>query len=499
MDELTADERRLIAIERARCKKSFLYFLKYAKIVEAPTRDNPGGVIELQLWSHIKQMVRDLLDELLLVWLKSRQIGASWLVACWCLWNALFHRGDTSMLFSKGEIEAMELLSKCRRVYSQLPSFLKLKLNPDSATEMGFPTMMSTIKALAATETAGISFTASRVVCDEWEQHPYAEQNYLAAKPTIDNKGQFIGIFTVDKLKPITLAKTVYTEATEGNNNFKKLFFPYHVRPGRDDAWYEYTKRNIPQSELGALTPELYMEQNYPASEEEALRPTSDVSAFQLEALDRMMTKVDLPVEIKEEGIDTKIVHIYKPYLVGEAYIASSDVGHGIGKDYSVTPVMNVKTGEVVADIFHNKLPPEELAYHSVKLLGLYKNPLWFPEDNDWGRVTIAIAQQLGYKRFGEYKKDKLGFHTEERSRFDLWGALIPAINSGQITIYNKEGLRQFYDIIRNVKENGRIEATKGRHDDYPMAVGICWLKRNEAKVSSAPLKPVETLTFARR
>ncbi|GAG66168.1 unnamed protein product [marine sediment metagenome] len=166
---------------------------------------------------------------------------------------------------------------------------MRLKIQPDSLTELGFPVMMSSIKALAATETAGISFTASIVVCDEWEEHPYADQNYLASKPTRDAGGQFIGVFTVNKQRPETLAKAIYKDSVEKKNDFFPLFTPWHARPGRDGNWYDITKRNIPTRELATLTPDLYMEQNYPASIEEAMRASQSVSAFDQKVLDEMM------------------------------------------------------------------------------------------------------------------------------------------------------------------------------------------------------------------
>ena len=55
------ETRRLRAIEKSRCRASFLYFLKYCKVVEAPTIDNQGGIIPLKLWEHLKKAVAVLL------------------------------------------------------------------------------------------------------------------------------------------------------------------------------------------------------------------------------------------------------------------------------------------------------------------------------------------------------------------------------------------------------------------------------------------------------
>ena len=511
MGELRAMEltKEQATVEIAKCSESFLYFLTYVKIVEAPTLDNPGGIIPFQLWPHLKQFIKALLTQTQIDVLKARQVGASILIADYCLWFAMYRPGAEIMLSSKGETEAMELLRKVRRSYEFLPDFLKPSLGKKSDTELTFPTANSSIKAHPATETAGIGYTTSILVNDEWSEHPYADQNYLASKPTRDAGGQFIGIFTANKLNPDNLATAIFRDALEGKNSFTPLFFPYTVRPGRDDAWYEETKRNIPQRELGTLTPELYMEQNYPASMEEALRSTSTVSAFDSKILDNMMSDVKNPITLEDANVDYNVVKIYKPFLIGNYYIAATDTSHGIGKDYSVTTVMNVKTGEIVADIMRRDISPEELAFHSVKMLSLYKNPLWYPEANDRGGLTIATAQRLGYKNFGyqDEKKNKIGFDTKgyatptglKGSRTDLFGGLIAGINNNQITIYNSEGIKQFYDVIRNVKKEGRIEALSGRHDDYPITVGICWAKKDEVITEEWKPQIIQSLHFPSR
>lgn len=494
------EEIKETTLEIAKCKQSFVHFLSHVKIVEPPTLNNPGGVIRMELWPHLVELIRALLSKDLIVVLKARQVGVSWLLAAYALWYALSHYGANVMLFSKGEAEAIELLAKCKRIFAQLPDYLKLKLSADSTVEMSFPVMASSIKAFAATETAGISYTASLVVCDEWDEHPYADEQYLATKPTRDAGGQFVGAFTVNKMRGDTLAKSIFKDAMAGNNDFVPMFFAWDVRPTREKTWYAHTKRNVPERDLAKLTPELYMEQNYPSSWEEALRPTQTICAFDIAVLQDMEVEVKKPLNVGG-NLDPKVVHIYQPYHIGEKYVAASDTGHGIGKDFSVTVVMNVRTGNVVADIVHNRLRPEEFALHSVRLLQYYNNPLWFPEDNEWGRVLITVAQSLDYRSWGyqDARKSRAGFHTDERTRFDLWGALIPAINNRQITIFGIQGLKQFYDVIRNAEKDGRIEALKGRHDDYPIAVGICWLKRHEVSLATLDYTPVQTLHFGER
>ena len=47
--ELTREEQRLLLIEKQRCKKSFLSFLRYVRIIEPPTQAHIGGVIKFEL------------------------------------------------------------------------------------------------------------------------------------------------------------------------------------------------------------------------------------------------------------------------------------------------------------------------------------------------------------------------------------------------------------------------------------------------------------------
>ena len=157
------------------CKSNFRYFLKFVKVSEPPSLNSLGGAIPFSVPPHIDKAIHYLLTEKLIIWLKSRQIFASWTIASYVMWFAITKKGAKIFLFSVGESEAFELLSKCRFIYENLPEFLKYPLNPDSRSELGFPKMESSIKAMASTPSAGVGYTASIIVADELEQHPYAK------------------------------------------------------------------------------------------------------------------------------------------------------------------------------------------------------------------------------------------------------------------------------------------------------------------------------------
>lgn len=501
--ELTREEADLIAQEKILCKRVFTQFLRWVRILGTPTQDNPGGLIPFSMPPHVCQLIDALLTKRYLSVLKARQVFVSYTIAAYFLWRALSQLGFQCLLFSEKEDAAHEFLAKAYRMYQYLPEFLKERQHPNSTEHMGYPEMSSFVKAMPSTETAAVGYTASLLVYDEHDAHEYAAQSWFSAKPTIDScGGQLVSVFTRNPWNSDSLPKNIFEGARAGQNEFTDIFIPYHARPGRDKEWYERTMRSLTAETLKGLTPELYMQKNYPATIQEALSPISTLSAFDGKVLDEMMGDTRNPVR---EGLnvllDPQIVHIYQPHHIGEYYIAGSDVGHGIGKDKSVTTIMNVRTGTVPADIMTSSLDPREFALHSVQMLREYKEPLWFIENNDWGRIVINVAQELGYKNLGyqDDKKTKVGWNTNEKTRIDLFGGLIPAINNHQVTIYNSEGLKQFYDIIRNTESNGRIEATSNKHDDYAIALGICWAKKGEVRTEPWNLKPIETLHFRRR
>lgn len=494
-----------IAQEIAKCAMDFKYFLTYCRISETPSLETKGGLIPFEMWADVKDAIDTFLSNRLIVWLKSRQIGASWIVAAYCLWYALFKNGATILLLSAGESEAIVLLSKCRSIHDALPIWLQSKMSSDSRTEMnfiatdGFTTMKSVIRALPSTEKAGVGNTASIIVCDEWDLHEYAIENFMQIKPCIDSSGgQFIGIFTRDPMGGESLAVNTFRAAMEGRNGFKPLFHPYWVRPGRDEAWYEKTRRELTQEVLKGMTPELYMMKAYPRSIEEALSVSGIISVFDPDVLTSMLNDCRNP--IKTEGIDNNIVHIYKPFSLGEYYVSSCDISHGVGKDYSVGGIMNVRTGEVVADIMHNSLSVEEFTEHYFNMLKLYREPIAYPEDNDWGHMVCLELERMNYKNLGyqDEKKTKPGFHTG-KNRTGIFLQLTPAINNRQIIVYNKEGVKQLFDLVRNPGKEGRIEARSGGHDDYAMMLAICWAKKDTAIVNKFQTRTIESLHFRGR
>jgi hypothetical protein len=69
--------------------RRFRHFLRYVKVLEPP----PGrGIIQFERWPQLMEACRVLEEARLVMWVNSRQIGASWLLAALATWTAQYQR-----------------------------------------------------------------------------------------------------------------------------------------------------------------------------------------------------------------------------------------------------------------------------------------------------------------------------------------------------------------------------------------------------------------------
>ena len=476
---VTANE-KVLAGEGARRelgRRDFEHFLPFVKIVEPGT-----GMVPMQDWPHIMEAVGTLKDERMVIWAKSRQIGITTTLSAYVLHHALFTPNALALVFSKGERDAWEFLSKSRATYESLPDeFQEPLAQPDNREQMTFVSG-SRILTLPSTEAAGRGLNPTLVVIDEADFHEYLDACYNSIKPGLDdNDGQLIITSTVNPYKMGSLFQQIYQSSPE--NGFKRLFFGWRVRPNRDQAWYLERKSQYPDQAL--------FQKEHPETEEEAFAPARALAAFDQEVLTRMKLDVKEPIDRPTLGNGVR-ANIYQPFQPGKRYCAGTDTSHGTGHDYAVTVVLDAVTGYVAADIYSAVLNPSELGVASVELLNMYGSPIWGIEDNDWGILTITTAQDLRYRRLYYRDDSHPGWHTYDTSglthgsRYVLWGDLIQAINARALTIPNGQGLAQFFTVIRNPDKRGRVEAQNGTHDDYPMALGIAWQLRTMARPAAS-------------
>lgn len=286
--DLTQEEKEQLLIdeELEKCSGSCSRFIR--KWVWIEDKDKAGtdtGIpIKFILWPLQLKALAAIVFQRLLIVLKARQLGLTWLVLAYAVWQMLFKPGYTVIALSKTEKDAKELVRRVEFILKHLPAWMtreKKKDNagfygpvwtatteivtiyhPSKATENGNreEQQPSKFESLTSAPGSGRSLTSNLLILDEWAFQQWATEIWSAAYPTINRPtgGQCIGLSTN---KRGSLYEDIWKKASKGLNTFARVFLPWWTDPRRTKEWYEQTKRDLPNS----------WRQEYPSSPEEAL------------------------------------------------------------------------------------------------------------------------------------------------------------------------------------------------------------------------------------
>ena len=459
--------------------KDPLEFFKHVKILDATTNQ----IIKYEMWPHCEYLIKAIYKWPLIAVLKAKQISFSWTVGGvaveWC-----DKTGANVIEISKGEDQAADLLAKSKFIEENLPKHLQHERDKDGTFLIHYKNKQSRIHTVASTITAGLGETASLVIGDEHEFHPYAKENWAHLKPTIDAGAHCVLGSTSDPTNIDSNFKVIYRGAREGMgdyypipgvnlmvnegevpgpNGFFPIFIGYDCRPGRDEEWYERTIKtyDLPWQFTA----------NYPKTEAEALSPILGRSFFDGVSLQRMQDNAIKPIEIRQGCI-----HIFRRPEVGTQYIAGVDMAEGRSGDSSVLWIEGKKgvARELYAVIHSNLHPPDTFAFMSYELLGEFFNPRIVGGATPYEKEFYDNLLASGYNRDKIYssdkKREKLGYQ-ESGAKGDRRAELLVQMAKevrGNLQIHYPPALKEFFAF--QVGDNGRIEVAEGAHDDLVMA-----------------------------
>lgn len=262
---LVADAQRQAGAEYADDAAGFIE--REIFIDDAQDRGDGSGIMPFHLWDSQRALLATILTSTLLLILKARQLGISWLCCAYALWLCLYHPGRVVLIFSKGQDEANEMLRRVKVMYWRLSEPLRATLptlKKENTEEMEWGNG-SRIKSMPATKSSGRTYTASLVILDEFAFIQWAAELYTALKPTVDGGGKLIILSTANGTG--NLFHDLWERARKGASRFVTAFLDWRARPDRDDAWYAATAADAVQSSL--------MGQEYPATSEEAFSATN--------------------------------------------------------------------------------------------------------------------------------------------------------------------------------------------------------------------------------
>lgn len=256
------------------------------KFVNIEDKDSEDIVIPFKLWDAQKKLLDLFIKEDRVITLKARQLGITWLALADTSHDLIYNPGFSANTISQTEGDVKELVRRMGFIFKYMPNWLIVdKKGEEEDKKENITGIMyeqhkldiiihhpgdkepSVFKGFTSSPGAARSFTANKVIMDEWAFHPFAEEIWEAAYPTINRAtgGKVIGISTADKG---TLHEDIWQNAEwefkgekgSGKNSFTGMFIPWYAHPDRSQEWYDRTAADIPNS----------VKKEYPASPAEA-------------------------------------------------------------------------------------------------------------------------------------------------------------------------------------------------------------------------------------
>ncbi len=186
-----------------------------------------------------------------------------------------------------------------------------------------------------------------------------------------------------------------------------------------------------------------------------------------------------------------------KRYTIGVDVAEGIDAGAGVlgatDPDYSVAIVLDMDTGEEVAQL-RGRIEPGPFAEYVAVLAAWYNWAYVIPEANGPGIAFLEVLLRSDFPPSLIYHRrpqpdeqftseasnalQKLGFRSSAVTKVQLMSVLDQAIRHMDVIIRNPGTLLECQTFV--YKPSGRMEATEGCHDDRVIALALAHLGRLE-------------------
>jgi hypothetical protein len=492
--ELTTDrpqsaaQKTRAAMDRAlwlACSASPAFFLdRYGYLYDPQVR----GWIRFRLWPAQVQVLEQFSAHRLVVVLKARQLGMSWLAVGFGLWQMIFRPAATVLLFSQRDLDASSLLTfRLRNMYERLPPLFQARaVVRDNAHELR---LSNDSVAMAFPTTGGRSYTASLAIVDEADHTEDLDGLLNAVKPTIDGGGRLLLLSTVDKSRPESPLKRIYRAAVAGENDYAPIFLPWHAHPGRTAEWYAAQQRDFRPRSRGLDD----LHQEYPATDLEALAPRAVDKFLPAEWLNRCYERLEAEIAKTDGAGDPPSANSHKlcaiagltvhvPPQPGHTYVIGADPAEGNPQsDESAAVVLDYANGEQVATL-GLRCDPEMFAVHLDRLARLYDDsPLGaeiMVERNNHGHAVLLALRYIGASLLRGLDGE-IGWATTGASKHLMFDQAAKDIREGGLRLHDETTYYQLTSI-----DGATLAAPPGQHDDRAMA---CVLALAALRVASGP------------
>lgn len=412
----------------------------------------------------------------MVVILKARQLGLTWLVLAYALWLLLFHPISTVLLFSLRDNEAVHLLSdeRLRGMFLSLPDWMR---PAEIKTDAHVWRLANGSTAKAFPTSAGDSYTATLAIVDEADLVPDLNKLMRRVKPTIDGGGKMILLSRSDKSQPQSEFKRIYRAAKQGLTKWVAVFLPWSVRPERTADWYDEQRRDILQR-TGSLDD---LHEQYPATDVEALTPRSLDKRIHPDWLAKCYQESSpmSDAALAEAGAPAipRLV-VYKSPKRGRRYVGGIDTAEGNPtSDDSSMHFLDAETGEECAKL-SGKLQPSVTAAHADKIGTWYNKAGLLVERNNHGHAVLLWLTDNSKLQILEGTDGKPGWLDNSRGKTALYDASADAFRTDDTVIHSFSTFTQLSSI-----EGSSLRAPDGESDDEADSYSLALVARAKPAV----------------
>jgi hypothetical protein len=492
-------------------KKLYENFEFYAaKCLKIRTKE--GTIVPLVLNEAQKIFMKTVIDQLQttgkvrVVVLKGRQQGLSTIIEGILYWWTSQHRATKALVMTHLSESTKALFEMTKRFHENCPEVLKPHTKYSSRKELSFDVLDSSyMVATAGGDGVGRGETLQLAHLSEAAFYPAAtaRDNINGLFQAIPNaKGTFI--FVESTANGIgNPFYDIWSKAVSGENEFAAVFIPWFVQTeyrmpvpkdfertpeenklvkeyGLDNEQLMFRRKKIALNGL-----ELF-QQEYPCYADEAFltsgRPVFNLQQIQglLEKAPDIKERLNLVNEDWEKSTRGDLI-VYRDHDPGETYYIGADVSFGMrGGDWSVAQVLDSKKRQVA--MYRSQVHPDYFANVLASLGYMYNTAMLGVESNNHGILTVTrLGKDLAYPAlYFETHVDKqtedetvvFGFRTTVKTKPLIIDKLRASFREKEIEINDKTTLRECLSYV--VKDDGKLEAESGCHDDTVMSLAIC-------------------------
>lgn len=469
------------------CRNDIIYWTsKYAKLM------TPEGIKNVKLRDYQERYLRHVSESQLSVYLAARQVGKTTTSSLFLLHYACFNVDKNALVLGNKRRTAIEILDKIKKIYLELPFFLKPGIYKWNESEIVFDNGCR-IMAEATTINSGIGFTFHCVLADEFAHIPpnILDSFYNNLFPTITaGKAKFIITSTQNGYN---LFYRLYKAAEAGENDYKPFKTDWWEVPEWDPENKCWVKRDEDWHRRQVA--------NYGSEEafNKQFGTNFDISANTLinqKVISKKQQTVKEFINKDLLGVPNSEYYFWHPdfepmtELRKNYIIIATDLAEGAGGDDTAMPIarlINPGTDdlEVIGYFLYNKLKREDVATSVQTLSCLYmsmEKMLLSFELNTYGELYLnCLFDNVDKnKQLSEFDRSVIvKYYNDEMTKFK-YGIKITAGNKKTGCMLFKESFERneilfddakFLIQVTNFTDNGngKFAAAFG-HDDLVMA-----------------------------